>query len=90
MKRFRGYRLLAFDGSKIALPQTKAISNEFGSKAFGNQTGRSLGRYSEATYEACYDVLNEIAVESVLGKGNAYEVSLAERMLDALSVKLTT
>lgn len=85
VKRFRGYRLLAFDGSKIALPQTKAISDEFGSKAFGNQTGRSLGRYSEATYEACYDVLNEIAVESVLGKGNAYEVRLAEKMLGAFT-----
>ena len=85
VKRFRGYRLLAFDGTKVALPQTKAISDEFGSKAFGNQTGRTLGRYSEATYEACYDVLNEIAVESVLGNGNAYEVRLAEKMLDALS-----
>lgn len=84
IKRFKGYRLLAFDGSKITLPNTKEIKKEFGSKPIGNQTGEELGEYTRATYQACYDVLNNIAVQSSLGDCNVYEVDLAEKMIAGL------
>jgi len=36
---------------------------------------------------ACYDVLNQIAVQSILGKGDIYEVTLAQGMLGTLDEK---
>ena len=84
IKRFKGYRLLAFDASKITLPNTKEIKKEFGTKAFGNQMGNGLGEYSSATYEACYDLLNNIAVQSSLNQCIGYEADLAEKMIDKL------
>ena len=86
IKRFKGYRLLAFDGSKIILPNTNSIKEEFGSRSIGNQTEKELGKYTGATYQACYDALNNIAVQSFLGDCNVYETELAEKMLGELKV----
>ena len=85
IKRFRGYRLLAFDGSKITLPQHKEIEKAFGTQFIANQTGKAFSHYSRATYQACYDVLNHIAVQSTLGQGGAYEVDLSTQMLGSLN-----
>ncbi len=84
IKRLRDYRILAFDGSKITLPKNKSIRKEFGSKPIGNQTDKDLGEYSRATFQWCYDVLNNMAIKSILGHGSAYEVDLAEEMLSSL------
>ena len=70
--------------SKITLPNTKEIKQEFGTKAFGNQIGNALGEYSSATYEACYDLLNNIAVQSSLNPCGSYEADLAEKMISEL------
>lgn len=83
-KRFGGFRLLAFDGSKITLPKNNEIKEKFGSKSIGNQTGNNIGQYSRATFQACYDVLNHIAMKSILGHGSSYEVNLAEEMIPSL------
>lgn len=40
IRRFRGFRLLAFDGSKITLPENNEIREKFGSKPIGNHTGK--------------------------------------------------
>ncbi|MCD8542345.1 MAG: IS4 family transposase [Gammaproteobacteria bacterium] len=84
IERFRGYRILAFDGSKITLPQSEDVKNEFGSKPIANQADAALGEYSRASYQACYDVLNNIAVSSILGHGSSYEVDQAVEMIYAL------
>lgn len=84
IKRFRGFRVLAFDGSKITLPGHREVKAEFGSKPIGNHTGKALGEYARATFQACYDVLNHMAINSVLGHGSAYEVELAEKMILSL------
>ena len=86
-KKLYGLRLLAFDGSKLTLPNTEEIKQTFGTTAVGNHTSHDLGEYSRATFEACYDVLNNIAVKSVLAKGNVYEVNLATEMLDTFNDK---
>jgi hypothetical protein len=83
-KKYLGFRILGFDGSKLALPQNEEIKIEFGSKAIGNHTKQELGEYSSGTFEVCYDVLNNIAVRSVLAKGLSYEVDLANKMLDEI------
>ena len=85
IRRWQGYRVLAFDGSKITLPKNKAIKKEFGSKPIANHTGKDLGEYSRATYQACYDVLNNIAVKSILGHGSSYEVDQAEEIIPSLN-----
>jgi hypothetical protein len=85
IKRIHGFRVLSIDGSKITLPINNEIKQEFGSRAIGNQTRQELGDYSRATYVACFDVLNNIAIKSVLGRCEAYEVNLAEEMIDSSS-----
>ena len=84
IKRFQGFRVLAFDGSKITLPDNSEIKEKFGSKPIGNHTGKDLGEYSRATFQSCYDVLNHIALKSILGHGSSYEVDLAEEMISSL------
>jgi hypothetical protein len=71
IKRILGFRILAFDGSKITLPDTIEVKEKFGSKPIGNHTGKDLGEYSRATFQSCYDVLNNIAVKSLLGHGSS-------------------
>lgn len=84
IKRFRGFRILAFDGSKITLPEHNEVKEKFGIKSIGNHTGNDLGEYSRATFQSCYDVLNNIAIKSILGHGSSYEVDLAEEMISSL------
>jgi hypothetical protein len=85
IKRFRGFRILAFDASKITLPNNDEVKLIFGSKPIGNHTGQDLGEYSSATFQACYDVLNHIAVKSILGHSLSYEVDLAEEMIPSIN-----
>lgn len=84
IKRLRGYRILACDGSKIVLPKTEEVKNEFGSKLIRNYMDKDFGEYSSATFQATYDVLNHICISATLDSGTSYEVNLADRMLDAL------
>lgn len=84
IKRFWGFRILAFDGSKITLPFNNEVKMTFGSKPIGNHTGQDLGEYSRATFQACYDVLNHIAVKSILGHGSSYEVDIVEEMIPSI------
>jgi hypothetical protein len=84
IKRLWGFRILAFDGSKITLPYNEEVKLKFGSKPIGNHTGQELGEYSRATFQACYDVLNHIAVKSILGHGSSYEVDLVEEMIPSI------
>jgi hypothetical protein len=85
IKRYRDLRVLAFDGSRITLPNSVEIKEEFGTRAVGNGTGTGIGEYTRATYMACYDVLNNISVQSTLGPCEAYEPDLTTGMIDKLS-----
>lgn len=80
IKRWKGYRCLGIDGSKIILPNTHKIKEEFGSIKIKNQAME--GSYASATYECCYDVLNRMVVTSVLAPGSSYEVDLAIEILE--------
>lgn len=83
IKRWKGYRCLGVDGSKIILPNTKEIREEFGSIKIKNQ--EMEGSYASATFECCYDVINRIVVSSILASGSAYEVNLAIEMLEGIT-----
>jgi hypothetical protein len=81
IKKWNGYRCLAADGSKIILPNTEEIGEEYGLIAVKNKTMN--GSFSCSMFECYYDVLNHIAVKSVLAHGLSYEVNLAAQMLCA-------
>lgn len=83
-KTYHGFRVLAFDASILILPKSDEVANKFGSRSIGNCTHKDLGDYTSTTFEACYDVLNDIAVKSVLGKSYSYEVALAIDMLNII------
>ena len=78
-QKFWGFRLLAIDGSKIRLPDKKAISEEFGVMRWkkGVEADEIKGEIPAATASVLYDVLNSVAVDAILAKATAYEVDLA-------------
>jgi hypothetical protein len=67
-RRFWGFRVLAVDGLKIALPDTKDVRNEFG----------VIGEKPWALASVLYDVLNQVALDLLLGELETAE--LLERL----------
>jgi hypothetical protein len=77
-RRFRGFRVLAVDGSKVALPDTPGVREEFGAIAYsGGKDAEIQGERPWALAAVLYDVLNRVALDAVLGEARAYEVDLA-------------
>lgn len=77
-RRFWGFRVLAVDGSKVALPDTPGVREAFGTIAYtGGKNGELRGERPWALASVLYDVLNRVAVDAVLARGDAYEVDLA-------------
>lgn len=77
-QRFWGFRVLAVDGSKLVLPDTEAIREEFGTIAWTNgKTAEIQGERPYALASVLYDVLNRVALDATLGKAKAYEIDLA-------------
>jgi hypothetical protein len=72
---FWGFRVLAVDGSRLLLPDSEEVCQEFGSIAWTN--GEQQGEHPYALASVLYDVLNRVAIDARLGKATAYEVDLA-------------
>ncbi|MCP4112969.1 MAG: IS4 family transposase, partial [Desulfobacteraceae bacterium] len=81
-KTWRGFRVLSVDGSKIILPNEDEIRKYFGSVRIANQDKNVSGEYPVALASVLYDVLNNIALDSILSHAKAYEVNLAREHLD--------
>jgi hypothetical protein len=79
IKRWKGYRCLGVDGSKIVLPNFADVEKEYGSIKI--KTQHATGKYCGGLFVCCYDVLNKIAVSSILSSGSSYEVDLATQTL---------
>ncbi len=75
-KRFHGHRVLAVDGSKIILPNTEAMRGAFGETAIKHNGIE--GTYVCGLASVLYDVLNGVALDARLARGDAYEVAEAE------------
>lgn len=82
IKKLYGYRVIGCDGSDLTLPMTEEIKQVFGTRSIGNHTGKGLGEYSRAIFEAHYDLLNNIAIKTTLANGSSYEIDLATKSLD--------
>jgi hypothetical protein len=77
-KTFWGFRLLAVDGSKLLLPNSDDVREEFGSIGWTDgKTDQQQGDHPYALASVLYDVLNRVAIDARLGKAKAYEVDLA-------------
>lgn len=78
-KTWHGLRILGNDGSKIVLPTTDAVAKEFGTVPYNNGQGntKDTGFYCEARASVLYDVLNRVALDSVLAPGGSGETDLA-------------
>lgn len=74
-RRFWGFRLLAVDGSKIALPDTEEVRRAFGTIAYTSGKDHEIqGERPWALASVLYDVLNRVALDATLGQADAYEV----------------
>ncbi len=82
IKRYKGMRLLAVDGSKVMLPNTKDVIKEFGQISYSSKDGEVTGKHAYGLASVLYDVLNNIAIDSTLAKAKAYEVDLSIQHLD--------
>jgi hypothetical protein len=81
-KRFWGFRVVAVDGSKIVLPDSEDVCDEFGTIAYsGGKTAEIEGERPYALASVLYDVVNRVALDAVLGRARAYEVDLAVAQL---------
>lgn len=87
-RTFKGYRLLAIDGSKIVLPDTPAIKEEFGTIPFTDGSTKEVGgEMPFGMASIMYDVLNHISIDSKLEKARAYEVDIAVKHLEKANSK---
>jgi len=80
-----GFRLLAIDGSKIHLPNTAEIIQEFGTIKFETTTcnnNKITGEHGYALASVMYDPLNKVVVDACLAPAKAYEVDLALKPLE--------
>lgn len=76
VKKYRGFRVSAIDGTKYNLPNTPELTEKYGIQKSTNQV-QALG-------SCLYDVLNGILLDVQLFPYNASERALAELHIDAL------
>jgi hypothetical protein len=72
IKHFKGFRILAVDGSKITLPYTQELKSFYGESK--NQTDTSI---VQGMSSVLYDVLNRLVLNSVLENVKTGERELA-------------
>ena len=80
IKRWKGFRCIGVDSSKIILPNTPEMKKEFGEIRIKNQQIESS--YASAQFVCCYDVLNHIAIKSILTSSLLYEADVAANVLE--------
>jgi hypothetical protein len=77
-KKYKGYRLIAIDGSRIGLPNKEELEKEFG---LAENKGKSVPM---AMSSMAYDVLNNIAINSYLERYETSEREMAERQISKI------
>lgn len=82
-KRWRGHRLIGIDSSLLHLPNTEEVGQEFGWVACQNQEG-PCGRYAQGRLSVLTDVLNRLALQTLLVGWETGERALAVEHLSAL------
>ncbi|WP_276322144.1 IS4 family transposase [Paenibacillus thalictri] len=78
-KMYKGFRLLAMDGSVIEVPQTKETLQTYGYAT--NQEGRKVAR---ALSSHLFDVENKIAISTCMSRYDDHERNLAKKNIEKL------
>ena len=76
-KRYRGFRGLGIDGSKVLLPHTKEVIKTFGQIGYSSNGKAPEGQHAYGVASVRYEVLNRIALDSTWSQARADEVDLA-------------
>jgi hypothetical protein len=84
VKRWRGHRLVGIDSSLLHLPNTEEMGREFGWVACQNQEG-PCGRYAQGRLSVLTDLLNRLALQTLLVGWETGERALAVEHLSALA-----
>lgn len=74
---WRGFRLLGIDGTKLQLPRSKELIQTFGGAKNGSKMLVPMAQAS-----TCYDLLNEVIVDSIIEKYEFGEYNLAIQHLE--------
>jgi hypothetical protein len=77
-KTFKGFRLLAIDGSMVTLPNNEDIKKEFCTTNVINQYKEKSKKIVQARVSVLYDVLNNIVLDSVITDSKTSEVVIAK------------
>lgn len=77
-KRYRGYRVMAIDGTKYNLPNSDEMKDIYGFQNSTNEQPQALG-------SCLYDVLNGIVIDAIVAPFNANERNLAKQHIEELS-----
>lgn len=85
-KTWKWLRLLAIDGSKIILPDTKETREYFGEIRVKNQYGEQ-GTYVGWVLSTAYDPLNNIVVDALFENGKSDERKLALQHIGNIGTK---
>ena len=83
VKRWRGHRLVGIDSSLIHLPNTEAMGQEFGWVSCQNQEG-PCGRYAQGRLSVLTDLLNRLALQTLLVGWETGERALAVEHVSVL------
>lgn len=78
VKKWKGYRLIAADGSNVSLVKTPCLEQYFGGQS--NQHGT----FVQAKTFYCYDVLNELVIRSEIAPFRTGELNMAYSLIDDL------
>jgi len=78
VRKWKGYRLIAADGSNVSLVKTPLLE-----KYFGGQSNQH-GTFVQAKTFYCYDVLNELVVRSQIAPFRTGELNIAYSLIDNL------
>lgn len=82
-RMYKGFRILAGDGSNIRLPEHPTIREQFGAIVTCNgQDATVTGDYPCGQAYVLHDVLNKIVIDGQLAPAGTYEVELAIASLD--------
>lgn len=79
-KTWNGFRLLAIDGSALALPKSDELRNEFG-------VNNDQNKVPMAKISCFYDLLNEVIIDSCILSFNSNEYSMAVQHLEKATQK---
>jgi len=75
---YKGFRLLAIDGSMITLPNNDEIQQEFCSTDVINQYKDKSKTIIQARVSILYDVLNRISIDAVITDSKTHETEIAK------------